>query len=280
MGEIVETNGIQLHYLNYPGEGETLVLLHGLSANAHSFGGFISAGLDQYIRVISVDLRGRGLSSKPDSGYTLVDHAQDILGLLDTLGLEQVILGGHSYGGRLAIYMAVHHAARVKKLILIDTGFFHPKVAELVMPSIMRLDKTVASWDTYIKAIQQSPPYHGGFWDEALEAYYRADVALLDDGSVKPHSKLAHIIEAAQIAQAEDWEALMKQVVQPAILLHAPDGFGPGDTPPILPEEGARRTADLFDHCEYKQMVGNHMTMLFGENAQKVVDEIVAFVAS
>lgn len=272
MDEFIETNNIKLHYLDFPHEGETLILLHGLTANAHSFDGFINSGLNQAVRVISVDLRGRSLSDKPDTGYSLEDHAQDILGLMDSLELEKVVFAGHSYGGRLGIYMSVHYPERVKKLVLLDTGFFHPKVVELITPSIMRLDKIFESWESYVGAIQQSPAFHD-FWDEALEAYYRADVETLDDGSVKPRSSLAHIMEIANIAQAEDWEALMKQVTHETILLHGPD-----DTPPILEEEGARRAAEATGNCEYKRMSGNHMTMLYGDNAAKIVEEIEAFV--
>lgn len=134
MDEFIETNNIKLHYLDFPHEGETLILLHGLTANAHSFDGFINSGLNQAVRVISVDLRGRGLSNKPDTGYSLEDHAQDILGLMDSLELEKVVFAGHSYGGRLGIYMSVHYPERVKKLVLLDTGFFHPKVVELITP--------------------------------------------------------------------------------------------------------------------------------------------------
>lgn len=280
MGNFVETNGIRLHYIDYGGEGETIVLLHGLTANAHSFDGLINAGISKNMRVIAVDLRGRGLTDKPDTGYGLADHAQDILGLLDALNLNEVVLAGHSYGGRLGIYMAVHHREQVKKLILVDTGFFHPKVVELIMPSVMRLTKIFESWEAYVEAIKNSSPYHGGFWADGLETYYRADVETLDDGSVKPRSTLEHMVEVGQLAEAENWEILMKGITQPTILLHGADGFGPDDTPPIMLEEGARRASDLIPNCEYKRMSGNHMTMLFGAHALKIVDVITTFLQS
>src|SRR5690348_6861509 len=102
--DFVDVNGIRLHYLDYPVDGPTVVLLHGLSANAQCFS-LLAQGLSPYFRVIVPDLRGRGLSDKPATGYTMNDHALDILGLMDTLGVPQVILAGHSFGGLLAIYM-------------------------------------------------------------------------------------------------------------------------------------------------------------------------------
>jgi len=96
MDQFVSTNGIRLHYLDHPGEGSPLVLMPGLTANALSFDGLINAGLSPSLRVLALDMRGRGLSDKPAGGYRMADHAADVLGLLDTLELKEMILGGHS----------------------------------------------------------------------------------------------------------------------------------------------------------------------------------------
>src|SRR5688572_908823 len=91
----VEANGIQIHYLDHAGGEPPLVLLHGLTANCHAFDGLIHAGLSPRFRVIAPDLRGRGASDQPSAGYTMRDHADDVIGLLDALKLERVVLGGH-----------------------------------------------------------------------------------------------------------------------------------------------------------------------------------------
>jgi len=84
MDKIINVNNITLHYLDRPGGEPTLILLHGLTANAHAFDGIVQAGLSPRFRTLSVDLRGRGQSDKPASGYSLADHAGDILGLMET----------------------------------------------------------------------------------------------------------------------------------------------------------------------------------------------------
>jgi pimeloyl-ACP methyl ester carboxylesterase len=63
MGSYLHSNGIRLHYLDYPGDGPTLILMHGLTANAHSFEGLIRAGVCPRVRVLSVGRRGRGVSA-------------------------------------------------------------------------------------------------------------------------------------------------------------------------------------------------------------------------
>jgi pimeloyl-ACP methyl ester carboxylesterase len=205
MAQFVRVNYIQLHYLDHPGGNPSLVLMPGLTANVHSFDGLIKAGLSPSLRVLALDLRGRGLSDKPDSGYSMADHAADVLGLLDVLELQQVVLGGHSFGGLLTLYMAAHYPERVSKVVVIDAaGEMHPQVRELIKPSVDRLGKVLPSWDAYIEAMKQMP-FFQDWWDPTIESYYRADVEIRDDGTVKPRSRPEAIIEAVEKALAEDW---------------------------------------------------------------------------
>jgi pimeloyl-ACP methyl ester carboxylesterase len=278
MERFVYVNNIQLHYLDHLGGDPPLVLMPGLTANACSFDGLIKAGLSPALRVLALDLRGRGLSQKPHSGYSMADHAADVLGLLDALELSQVVLGGHSFGGLLTIYMAAHHPERVSKLVIIDAaGSMHPQVRELIKPSVDRLGNVLPSWEAYLEAMKQMPFYQG-WWDPTIESYYRADVEIRNDGTVKPRSRPEAIIEAVEKALAEDWAQLVTAVRQPALLLNAPSPFGPPGTPPVLPREQAMDTVNMLSEGSYVEIPGNHMTMLYGEGARRIVDAILAFV--
>src|ERR1019366_4397700 len=73
--------GLTTHYLDNPGPDPAIVLLHGLSANANEFCGLIDAGLGRTHRVVAPDLRGRGKTAKPDSGYSMGQHAADVISL-------------------------------------------------------------------------------------------------------------------------------------------------------------------------------------------------------
>lgn len=278
MDRFIETNGIRLHILDHDGPGETLIMMHGLTANAHSFGGLIAAGLNRHMRVIAVDLRGRGQSDKPESGYSMADHAADILGLMDALGLEQAIIGGHSFGGLVTIYLGAFHPERVKSMVILDSGLLHPDVRSLIKPSLERLGRILPSQEAYLTAIRASAYYQDGFWDEALEAYYRADLEELSDGTVRARPRPHNMLEAIDNALAEDWPAIIPQAHQPSVLLHAPDGFGPPGTPPVILEEDARETASLLGNCTYHRMSGHHITMMFGPHAEKAAATIAAFV--
>lgn len=278
----VESNGIRLHYLDFPAiehAEETLIISHGLTANAYCMGGVIKAGLNRRMRVLAVDLRGRGLSDKPQTGYSMADHAADVVGLMDALGIEQCIIGGHSFGGLVTIYLGAHYPERMKKAIIIDSGLLHPDVRELIKPSLERLERTLPSVETYIEALKQSPYYaFNHFWNDELEAYYRADVEELSDGTVRSRSRPHAIAEAVDKALGEDWPIIMQQMNRLALLMRAPDGFGPPGTPPIVPETEAADTVNALPNCKLVTLTGHHITMLFGDHASGVVQSIEDFV--
>jgi len=56
----IKTNGINIHYLHHQGNEPTIILMPGLTANAHAFDGLIAAGLSPQFNGLSIDLRGRG----------------------------------------------------------------------------------------------------------------------------------------------------------------------------------------------------------------------------
>ncbi len=159
------------------GPGPILVLAPGLTANAHSFDGLMRAGLGDVARVIALDLRGRGESDAPASGYTMEDHARDVLGLLDALELERVVMGGHSFGGLLTYWLAANHPERVERCVVLDApAVVDPGVVEQIRPSLARLGRVYPSWDEYVALVRSMPYFDEGGWDSDVESYFRADV--------------------------------------------------------------------------------------------------------
>ncbi len=273
--QYITTNGIRLHYLDFYGDGPTLVLMHGLTANAHAFDGLIAAGLDKEFRVISVDLRGRGMSDQPES-YTIPDHAKDIIGLLDFLGIQEALIGGHSFGGLLTFYLAYHYPDRVKKMILLDAAAkMHPNTREMLTPALSRLGMTFSSFDEYLQKVKTAP--YNTFWEDSMLSYYEADVETLPDGSVTPRSKIAHIGAAAVSVLSEPWPDYISSIEQPAILINA-TGIYTLDAP-LLPKELALETVGMMQNCTYVGVEGNHQTMLYGAGAKQIVSALNDFFA-
>ena len=97
----------------------TLVFLHGFGGNARQWRHQLIRFSDDF-RVLAIDLRGHGLSDRPDGPYDVDTIAADIEDALDALGVaEPVVLVGHSLGGAAAIEVAMRSPRRVEKLILI-----------------------------------------------------------------------------------------------------------------------------------------------------------------
>lgn len=276
----VETNGIRLHYLEHSGPEPTLVLAPGLTANAHSFDGLIAAGLAGAATVLALDLRGRGESDQPDAGYTMEDHAQDVLGLLDALGLERVVMGGHSFGGLLTYWLAANHPDRVARCVVLDApAVVDPQVVEQIKPSLARLGEVYASWEEYLAFIQAMPYFDEGDWSPEMESYFRADVQARENGAIQARSRPETIQAAVEGTTTVDWPATVARVGQPTLLVRAPGDFGPPGSPPILSRVNAERTVALLAHGRLEEGLGNHLTFMFGEGARVLTEHIAGFLA-
>lgn len=117
---------VGLNYLQFPHRADQapcgdLVLVHGLAASLGFWHFGIIRPLSRLCRLTAYDLRGHGRSDLPATGYSIPDMADDLLALLDHLGLERVHLMGHSFGGAIALLLAHRHPERVRSVILADT---------------------------------------------------------------------------------------------------------------------------------------------------------------
>jgi pimeloyl-ACP methyl ester carboxylesterase len=83
------------HYVQWGEQGPAIICIHGLTSNAFYFQA-LADELAHDHRVIAYDLRGRGDSDKPEEGYSIPIHAEDLVELIDELGLQHPILLGHS----------------------------------------------------------------------------------------------------------------------------------------------------------------------------------------
>ena len=112
--------------LNYQclGEGEDLVLIHGLGANLAFWYPGIAGMLSRHYRVIIYDLRGHGNSSISSSGYTVADMTADLQALLIHLEVTSAHIVGHSFGARIACQYAIAYPQQVNSLTIADTQFY------------------------------------------------------------------------------------------------------------------------------------------------------------
>lgn len=119
---ICDANGIDVHYLRTGGDKPPVVLLHGLMLNGACWTPLARA-LEEDYDVIMPDARGHGNSSIPENGYRYDDLADDVVGLIDALGLVRPVLLGHSMGGMTAAVVASRSPKRLRGLIMVDPTF-------------------------------------------------------------------------------------------------------------------------------------------------------------
>ena len=94
------------------GEGPDVILIHGLAANCAFWQMDLLLPLSANHRVTVYDLRGHGYSGMSASGYRPTDMAEDLLSLMDQLGIEKATIVGHSFGGAVALRFIEKNYAR------------------------------------------------------------------------------------------------------------------------------------------------------------------------
>jgi pimeloyl-ACP methyl ester carboxylesterase len=143
-----EVNGVRLHYVT-GGKGSPVVLIPGWPETWWAYHK-IMPELAKTHRVISVDIRGMGTSSKPSGGYDKKTMAKDVAELIHALGYEQADVVGHDIGAMVAFSLAANHPDQVRKLVMLDVA--HPSVGYLKIPML-------PDPDTFNDKIDEDHPY-------------------------------------------------------------------------------------------------------------------------
>lgn len=123
IGETIVANGVKTNYLD-AGEGPPVVLVHGSGPGVTAYANWrlVIPALSDRFRVIAPDMVGFGFSERPDGAdYSVQTWADQVIGLLDALGLDKASVVGNSFGGAIALRMATQHPERVDKLVLMGS---------------------------------------------------------------------------------------------------------------------------------------------------------------
>jgi pimeloyl-ACP methyl ester carboxylesterase len=265
--EYVIAGDLTFHYVQWGERGSPIICVHGITANAFCFQALADELATEH-RVIAYDLRGRGDSDKPESGYSIPIHAADLVELIDALELDRPVIIGHSLGAMIALHFAAHHPDKLSKLVLIDAGGHLPwntpeKQPAWLTASIGRLGTPVASYEEYIQRLKAAP-FLGPYWNEYLDIYFAHDVYHQRDATVVSKGYPAgvredqlHIYEAFKPGQ------LWPRVQVPVLLLRAGQGLFTSDDQ-LLTEAMAEAIQQGIPNCHYINYPElNHYTIIF-----------------
>jgi pimeloyl-ACP methyl ester carboxylesterase len=117
---VAEVNGQQIAYDDTGGEGPALIFSHGFLMDRTMFSAQVE-GLSDTYRCVTWDERGFG-DTPVDGPFTYWDSADDVVALMDHLGIDDAVLIGMSQGGYLSLRAALAHPDRVRGVVLIDSG--------------------------------------------------------------------------------------------------------------------------------------------------------------
>lgn len=257
------------------GSGPVVLAAHGITAS-HVSWARVADELAGDCTLVAPDLRGRGASSGVGPPFGMAAHADDLVAVLDHLGVERAVVAGQSMGGFVAVVMAHRHPDRVERVVLVDGGLPLPvppgmSVDEILQavigPAMARLSMTFESRDAY-RDFWRAHPAFAGRWDRWVEAYVDYDL------TGEPPELRSRVSADAIRADAEDTFATdtiqeaVRAAARTAVLLRAERGLLDEETP-LIPDALAAAWPQVTD----LGVVGdtNHYTILMGHDGAAAV---------
>jgi pimeloyl-ACP methyl ester carboxylesterase len=263
-------DGAKIQLAVWEGKGKQILCIHGLTANGRCWD-LLASSLAPRHKVLAMDLRGRGLSDSPPSGYSVENHCRDIAALIDDQGLERPVLMGHSLGAFISLVFAAKYPHRVDRLILVDGGGNLSKaqmdrVFAGIKPSLDRLGKVFPDFESYLSPLKQAPFLQP--WNSFFETYFRYEVEDVE-GGVRSRVHPKHIEEEAGNLKKIDSSQFYKKVMTPTLILRATKGMLAEDDL-VLPEDVAERMVREMPNARKVEVEGsNHYSILFQPNTSR-----------
>ncbi|QIS22664.1 alpha/beta fold hydrolase [Nocardia terpenica] len=210
------------------GEGFPLLLIAGQSNNHHWWDG-IRDDFHGTHRTVTFDHRGVGDSDKPDILYSTPGFAEDVIAILDDLGVELADVYGTSMGGRVAQWVAARYPDRVRALVL---GCTSPGGRHAVErdPGILPLLADPATAERTLLDLMYTPA-----WLATTSGPYRT----LGDPAMPPYARRRHLIASHR---HDAWDVL-PDIAVPTLVVHGGDDrFNPVENAPLIAQRipGAR----------------------------------------
>lgn len=232
----IAANGLRFHGVDWDGQGDWLVLLHGLASQAHIWD-LVAPKLTNSFHVIALDQRGHGLTDKPDTGYDFASIARDLDEVLDALRIDRTVLIGHSWGGNVALQYAVDHPQRVSGLVLLDGGFLQvgdridwPTTEKFLEPP----DLIGTPLDDFRADMKM---WMGNAWSPEAEAITLHNFEVRADGTIAPHLRKNNHMQVVRALWEHRPSELYARVQCPVLMI-----------PALAPEPHDERTRDVLEN--------------------------------
>lgn len=239
-----------------PADGPAILALHGVTGHAKRW--WVLAAKLPELRLICVDLRGHGRSPW-EPPWRLEQHVADALAVLDELALDRVTVFGHSFGGAIAVHLALTAPDRVHRLVLLDPALGLDPAEMLITAEETRGDESYPDLAAARADRRQRWP---GFPDELVEVELAEHLIPEGDHLRYRYSRAAVVAAWSEMARP----APTPPARLPTLLLPAAreDYVQPAWVQACRAELGARLTVCEVDaghllHMERPELVADHI---------------------
>jgi pimeloyl-ACP methyl ester carboxylesterase len=266
----LDINGLRFHYLEWgKSRKQTMLLLHGFMGHAHVWDEFALRFRDHY-HIIALDQRGHGESDwSKDLFYSIDAHYLDLANFINILGLNPLILIGHSMGGRNALFYTFCHPENVERLVLIDVRpSSDPKSSRALREHIKNLPVQAESLEEIVRALKRLYPYLSNRACRCLASYgYRKE----GDGRFISRFDARMSLKLDRLGCiTEDLRPYLKNIACPTLVIR-------GEESPFLSRVEARRMCESLQKPIFKEIrASSHMP--FQENPKAFYKEINDFL--
>jgi len=266
----VKGDGLEIQLAVWEGAGDPVFCVHGTSATCRCWD-VLARLLSPEYTVIAMDLRGRGLSDQPPSGYGVDHHCRDISRALDELGLKRAVLMGHALGGLIVMAFAASRPEAASKIVLFDYGAKltqeqRARLLAALKPTMARLGRVYPSFAAYRDEIEKSLGLAG--WSPALESRYRYELEEVE-GGLRPRVRPETVAEEGENLAKVDIASLYAKITCPTLILRATKGMGSPDDLFLPPEALARMLAEI-PRVKYLDLNGaDHFSIMFMDHPER-----------
>jgi len=283
-GYVQVSDDVTLHYVRWPGGSKgTVVCIHGITANCHWWDLF-AEGLRRDYTVFAIDVRGRGDSSKPETGFTLDDYAGDLKQFLDKLNIAAPILMGHSMGAFIAATFMGQNRGRVRAAVMVDGGVLPPAESgldptEMIKASLARLDQVYPDLDAYLEPWRTATFIRPSAF---VDDIFTFDAMELPAGGVQTKASKAAAYGTLSMLTDYQQDAALRGDLTPVLFLRAPQPVVPGSGIVMIPEAAITTIAELLPNSAVVTVgdTNHYSIMLNDEGVAGCLEAIKPFLAA
>jgi pimeloyl-ACP methyl ester carboxylesterase len=185
--DLLQVNGIRVHYLDWGGSGPVLLFLTGMGLSAHIYDQFAPRFVDRF-HVMAVTRRGQGDSDYPETGYDPDTLTEDLRQFMGALGIDRAILVGHSMANVELCHFSALYPDRVLKLIFLDAAYDRTKFGVLREKNPLRdvqpPHEDQFTIEDYIAYTKKNFPMFAEIWSELWDEEILHSVAQDAEGRI------------------------------------------------------------------------------------------------